>query len=283
MTLDENWFSEPHQDTAFSLRITAKLHEEQTPFQKIEIYDTVGFGKLMVIDGCVMLTDRDNFIYHEMIAHPVLFSHHAPRRVLIIGGGDCGTLREVLKHAGVQQVTQVDIDERVTRLAEQFFPQLCDSNDDARARLLFDDGIAHVKNAEPGSIDVIIIDSTDPVGPAEGLFSTAFYRDCLRALGRGGLLVQQSESPLLHTDSIIRPMHDSLRNAGFLDAMTMHFPQASYPSGWWTATLAAKDATVEFQREEDAEALAFPTEYYNAAIHRAAAATPEFLRRKLFA
>lgn len=283
MTLDENWFSEPHQDTAFSLRITAKLHEEQTPFQKIEIYDTVGFGKLMVIDGCVMLTDRDNFIYHEMIAHPVLFSHHAPRRVLIIGGGDCGTLREVLKHPGVQQVTQVDIDERVTRLAERFFPQLCDSNDDARARLLFDDGIAHVKNAEPGSIDVIIIDSTDPVGPAEGLFSTAFYRDCLRALGRGGLLVQQSESPLLHTDSIIRPMHDSLRTAGFLDAMTMHFPQASYPSGWWTATLAAKDATVEFQREEDAEALTFPTDYYNAAIHRAAAATPEFLRRKLFA
>jgi spermidine synthase len=283
MTLDENWFSEPHQDMAFSLRIRGKLHEEQTPFQKIEIYDTVGFGKLMVIDGCVMLTDRDNFIYHEMMSHPVLFSHPDPKNVLIIGGGDCGTLREVLKHDCVQQVTQVDIDERVTRLSEQYFPQLCESNGDPRARLLFDDGIAHVKNAEAGSIDVIIIDSTDPVGPAEGLFSTAFYRDCLRALGRNGLLVQQSESPLLHADSIIRPMHDSLRTAGFLDVLTLHFPQASYPSGWWTASIAAKDATVGFHREEAAEALAFPTEYYNVGIHRAAGATPEFLRRKLFA
>nr|WP_296750884.1 polyamine aminopropyltransferase [Thioalkalivibrio sp.] len=283
MTLDENWFSEPHMDMAFSLRIKGKLHEEQTPFQKIEIYDTVGFGKLMVIDGCVMLTDRDNFIYHEMMSHPVLFAHPNPRNVLIIGGGDCGTLREVLKHDCVQHATQVDIDERVTRLSEQYFPRLCESNGDPRANLLFDDGIAHVKNAEPGSIDVIIIDSTDPVGPAEGLFSTAFYKDCLRALGRDGLLVQQSESPLLHTDSIIRPMHDSLRQAGFLDVLTLHFPQASYPSGWWTASIAAKDATVNFHREEAAEALPFDTDYYNAAIQRAAAATPEFFRRKLFA
>jgi spermidine synthase len=203
--------------------------------------------------------------------------------VLIIGGGDCGTLREVLKHDDVERATQVDIDERVTRLAEEYFPLLCASNDDPRARLLFDDGIAHVKNAAPGSIDVIIIDSTDPVGPAEGLFSTAFYEDCLRALGRDGLLVQQSESPLLHTDSIIRPMHDSLRGAGFLDVMTLHFPQASYPSGWWTASIASKDATVCFHREAAAEELPFATDYYNAAIHRAAGATPEFLRRKLFA
>ena len=283
MTLDENWFSEPHQDMAFSLRIKGKLHEEQTPFQKIEVYDTVGFGKLMVIDGCVMLTDRDNFIYHEMMAHPVLFAHPNPKNVLIIGGGDCGTLREVLKHDCVQRATQVDIDERVTRVSERFFPQLCESNGDPRAELRFDDGIAYVKNAQPGTIDVIIIDSTDPVGPAEGLFSTAFYTDCLRALGRDGLLVQQSESPLLHTDSIIRPMHDSLRAAGFLDVLTLHFPQASYPSGWWTASIAAKDATVGFHREEAAEELPFHTEYYNAAIQRAAAATPEFFRRKLFA
>ncbi|MFN4262566.1 MAG: polyamine aminopropyltransferase [Thioalkalivibrionaceae bacterium] len=282
MTLDQNWFSEPHQDSAFSLRINAKLHEEQTPFQKIEIYDTVGFGKLMVIDGCVMLTDRDNFVYHEMMSHPVLYSHNAPKKVVIIGGGDCGTLREVLKHPEVEHAVQVDIDERVTRLAEQFFPSLCESNDDPRAELLFDDGIAYVKNAEPGSIDVIIIDSTDPVGPAEGLFSKAFYQDCIRALGRDGLLVQQSESPLLHTDTIIKPMHDSLRSAGFLDVLTLHFPQVSYPSGWWTCSIASKDAPVSFLREEAAEDKPFETEYYNAAIHRAAGATPEFLRRKLF-
>jgi spermidine synthase len=282
MSLDSHWFTEIHQDTAFSLRMKEKLHEEQTPFQKIEIYETEGFGTLMVIDGCVMLTDRDNFIYHEMMSHPVLYAHADPKNVLIIGGGDCGTLREVLKHPEVKQATQVDIDERVTRLAEKYFPELCESNDDPRAKLLFDDGIRFVQDAEPGSLDVIIIDSTDPVGPAEGLFSTAFYRDCIKALGPGGLLVQQSESPLLHTDSIIRPMHDSLRAAGFLDVLALHFPQCSYPSGWWTATMACKDAPVTFLREEQAENKPFETLYYNATIQRAASACPEFFRKKLY-
>jgi spermidine synthase len=167
-------------------------------------------------------------------------------------------------------------------MAEKYFPELCESNDDPRAKLLFDDGIAYVQDAEPGSLDVIIIDSTDPVGPAEGLFSTAFYRDCIRALGAGGLLVQQSESPLLHTDSIIRPMHDSLRTAGFVDVLALHFPQCSYPSGWWTATMACKDAPVTFLREEAAERKPFETLYYNAAIQRAAGACPEFFRKKLY-
>ncbi|WP_018876577.1 polyamine aminopropyltransferase [Thioalkalivibrio sp. ALE31] len=283
MALDNNWFSEPHEDMALSLRIKQKLHEEQTPYQKIEIYETEAFGNLMVIDDCVMLTGRDNFIYHEMMSHPVLYSHSAPKNVVIIGGGDCGTLREVLKHDEVEHAVQVDIDERVTRLSEQYFPELCDANNDPRAELLFDDGVQYLKDAAPGSIDVIIVDSTDPVGPAEGLFSTAFYKDCVKALGPDGLLVQQSESPLLHTDSIIRPMHDSLRAANFIDALTLHFPQATYPSGWWTCTIAAKDCPVSFLREEAAEELPFITHYYNAAIHRAAGATPEFFRRKLFA
>ena len=283
MALDDTWFSEPvpEHGTAFSLKIKKKLHEEQTPFQKIEVYETETFGNLMVIDGCTMVSSRDNFIYHEMMAHPVLFSHAAPKRVLIIGGGDCGTLREVLKHPEVEQATQVDIDERVTRTSERFFPELCESNGDPRARLAFADGIKWVKDAEPGSLDVIIVDSTDPVGPAEGLFGLPFFQDCFRALGPGGLLVQQSESPLLHTDKIIKPLHDTLRAAGFLDTMTLHFPECIYPTGWWTATMACKDLPVMFAREEQAEDKVFETLYYNAAIHRACGATPEFLRKAL--
>ncbi len=245
------------------------------------VYATEAFGNLMVIDGYIMLTSRDNFLYHEMMTHPALFTHPDPRRVLIIGGGDCGTLREVLKHPGVETATQVDIDQEVTRAAERYFPELCEANGDPRARLRFDDGIAWVQNAEPGSYDVIIVDSTDPVGPAEGLFAEPFFRNCHRVLGTVGVLVQQSESPLFHLDTILVPLHRNLRTAGFADTHTLHFPQCVYPSGWWTATLARKSGRVADFRAADAAAKPFATEYYNAEIHHAALATPEFMRRAL--
>ena len=272
-----NWFTEVCEKggSAFSLRVRKKLHEEQSPFQHIEIWETTDFGNLMVIDGFVMLSSRDNYLYHEMMSHPALFTHPDPERVVIIGGGDCGTLREVLKHPGVEHVLQVDIDERVTRLSEEYFPELCSSNHDPRAELYFGDGIRWVKDAAPGNIDLVIVDSTDPIGPAEGLFSEAFYRDCHRALGEAGLIVQQSESPLLHYESIIQPMHKSMRAAGFSDSVSLQFPQPVYPSGWWTAILAGKQSVVEF-RQEDARAKAFATRYYNAAIHNGALAQPEF-------
>ena len=153
MTTNDNWYIEHFQPTgsAIGYRITGKLDEVQSPFQKIEIYDTTDWGKLMIIDGAVMLTTRDNFFYHEMISHPALFTHAAPKRVVIIGGGDCGTLREVLKHPGVESATQCDIDEQVTRMSEKYFPELCESNGDARAELLFDDGVAYMANCRPAA------------------------------------------------------------------------------------------------------------------------------------
>jgi spermidine synthase len=272
-----DWFTEVCKDagSAFSLQVRKKLHTEQSPYQLIEIWETTGFGNLMTIDGFVMLTSRDNFLYHEMMSHPALFTHPNPKRVVIIGGGDCGTLHEVLKHPGVEHALQVDIDELVTRLSEQYFPELCVSNNDPRAELYFGDGIQWIKEAAPGSIDLVIVDSTDPIGPAEGLFSEAFFRDCHRALGDHGLIVQQSESPLLHYESIIQPMHKAMRAAGFIDSISLQFPQPVYPSGWWTATLAGKQSVSDF-REKDAQEKPFSTRYYNAAIHRAALAQPEF-------
>lgn len=282
MALDQNWFSEPCEEcgSAFSLRIQEKLHDEQTPYQRIEVYSTAKFGNLMAIDGFVMLTDRDNFVYHEMMSHPALFCHQAPKKVVIIGGGDCGTLREVLKHSEVEEAWQVEIDERVTRISEQYFPELCDSNDDPRAHFYFGDGIQWMKDAAPQSIDLIIIDSTDPIGPAEGLFSEPFYRDCHRALRSGGIVVQQSESPLLHM-RIIKPMHKAMRGAGFDQTRTLHYFQCSYPSGWWSATMARKGDDLQAFREQDVERRAFDTRYYNAEIHRAAFAAPEFFKREL--
>jgi spermidine synthase len=280
MGLDDDWITEICEDggSAFALKGRGRLFERQSPFQKVEVFDTETYGKLMLIDGCTMVSTRDNFLYHEMMTHPVLFAHRAPRRVAIIGGGDCGTLREVLKHPEVEKAVQIDIDEVVTRAAEQHFPELCESNDDPRAELLFIDGIQWMKDAAPGSLDVIIVDSTDPIGPGEVLFTPAFYGACHRALDQGGLLIQQSESPLIHM-AIIERMYRSLRGAAFVDARTLFFPQPIYPTGWWSATIGAKDTPLDGFRADDAAGRAFETVYYNEEIHRAAFAEPEFFRR----
>lgn len=282
MALDDHWFTEKCEEagSAFSLKVSDKLHEERTAFQHIEIYATERFGRLMTIDGYVMLSERDNFFYHEMMAHPALYTHAAPGQVLIVGGGDCGTLRETLKHESVNAVTQVEIDERVTRLAEQYFPELCASNDDPRVDLVFGDGIKWVADAEPDSYDLIIVDSTDPIGPAAGLFSEPFYRDCHRALRTGGIIVQQSESPLFHMN-LINSMRRAMRGGGFSDVLTLNFPQCVYPSGWWSATMGGKSATLVNIREPDIIDKPFDTSYYNLAIHLAAMAQPEYFRREL--
>lgn len=277
------WFHEAHDysGSAIGFRVTRQLHAEQTPFQNIEIWESTDWGNVMVIDGCMMVTGRDNFLYHEMMAHPVLFTHPRAKRVVIIGGGDCGTLREVLRHPGVEQATQIDIDEMVTRLSEKYFPELCESNNDPRAELLFIDGVKWMRECDAGSIDVIIVDSTDPVGPAEGLFKADFFRDCHRVLRDGGIIVQQSESPLLHSDSIIRDLHVNMREAGFTSTQTLPFPQPCYPSGWWSCTMAGKGTDVTRFREEDAAAKPFETQYYTADIHRGALTLPPFMKKAL--
>jgi spermidine synthase len=277
--LNDGWFTEVFQDhgTAFSLKVKKKLHEERTGFQKLEIWETETFGNLMVLDGCVMLTSRDNFLYHEMMTHPALFTHRDPRKVAIVGGGDCGTLKEVLKHPGVEEAWQVEIDERVTRVSEEYFPELCESNTDPRANFFFGDGIQWIRDIAPDSLDIIIIDSTDPVGPAEGLFALDFYRDCMLALRDGGIVVQQSESPLLHTNTIIKNIHDDMKKAGFDHVCTLPFPQPVYPTGWWSCTMAGKEKPVVYFREEDADQRPFVTRYYNADIHRGALAMPQFM------
>jgi len=247
MSQQPSWFTEAHQASGSSIgyRVEKLLHAEKTPFQTIEIYQTTDWGNLMVIDGCVMLTSRDNFLYHEMMTHPALFTHARAKRVVIIGGGDCGTLREVLKHEEVESAVQVEIDERVTRLAEEYFPELCDANHDPRAQLLFIDGIKYMAEAEPESLDLIIVDSTDPVGPAEGLFNAAFYASCHKALRHGGILVQQSESPIAHLE-LIKSMRSAMRTAGFAAVKTLPFPQPCYPP--WRARAATWPASASAVR-----------------------------------
>jgi len=276
-----NWLYENFESagSAIGFRVTRKLDEVQSPFQKIEIFESTDWGNVMLIDGAMMVTTRDNFLYHEMVSHPALFTHADPKHVVIIGGGDCGTLREVLRHPGVQKAVQCDIDEQVTRMAEKYFPELCESNGDARAEVLFDDGIAYMANCAPGSVDIVIVDSTDPVGPAEGLFNKSFYESCFRALKDDGILVQQSESPLVHLE-LINAMRDEMRKAGFTTFQTLPFPQPCYPTGWWSCTLARKSGGFDF-READARAKTFRTKYYSADLHKGAQVLQPFVAEAL--
>jgi spermidine synthase len=269
-----DWFTETCREagTAMSWSIDEHVAHVETEYQVIDIFKTTHWGYLMAIDGFVMLTSRDNFLYHEMLVHPALFSHPDPRDALIIGGGDCGTLREVLGHRGVQSVLQCEIDEEVTRLAERFFPELCERNDDPRAKLMFDDGLALIRDTEPGSLDVIIVDSTDPIGPAEGLFGPDFVAHCFSALRDGGILVQQSESPLIH-GRLIDGIRQNMQRAGFAAICTLGFPQPCYPSGWWSATQARKHGLLAPPDPERVADSGIETRYYSAELHRGALAT----------
>lgn len=282
MSGDNKFFTEifAASGSAFGLAINKKLDEVKSPFQHIEMFETTHFGNLMVIDGVIMLSSRDNFLYHEMLSHPVLFTHDKPKNVVIIGGGDCGTLREVLKHPDIETVTQIDIDEQVTRMSEKYFPELCASNNDPRATLKFADGIKYMQEAAAESIDVIIVDSTDPIGPGEGLFNRAFYDSCRKALKPNGILVQQSESPLIHMP-LLSDMRQAMSDVGFAALQTLLFPQMVYPSGWWTCTLARKEGEFNGFRETDAEQASFSTEYYNVEVHKAASAWPNFMKKAL--
>ena len=278
---NKNWVTEicTASGSAFSLAYTEKLHDEQSSFQHIEIYQTEHFGRLLMIDGYTMLSQKDNFIYHEMMTHPALFSHPKPRHVAIVGGGDCGTLKEVAKHHCVEKITQIEIDERVTRLSEQFFPELCTANNDPRAHFEFCDAIQWMQDATENSIDIVIVDSTDPIGPAAGLFKQSFYTNCLRALRPGGIVVQQSESPLIHWELITQPMQAEMQSAGLDCVNTLFFPLPIYPTGWWSATLAT-EKELHLVRDKQAKALNFETSYYNYAIHLGAFSMPSFLKTK---
>ncbi len=276
---NSSWFTEVAENIgcAFSLVTSSLLHQEKSAYQNIEIYETKKFGNLMVLDGFIMLSSRDNFLYHEMMSHPALYSHAHPKHVAIVGGGDCGTLQQVAQHSCVEKITQIEIDERVTRLAEQYFPELCTSNNDSRAHFEFTDAIEWMRNAPANSVDLIIVDSTDPIGPAEGLFQKQFYQHCHNALTDNGLLIQQSESPLVHSESIIRPMHKEMKAGGFKQTKTLFFPQPVYPTGWWSATMAGKN-DIQLIRDRDAREPEFKTKYYNYDIHLSAFAMPSFLQ-----
>ncbi|WP_410474455.1 polyamine aminopropyltransferase [Guyparkeria sp. TX1] len=261
----------------FGIRATEKLLDEQTPYQHLEVWRTEHWGNLMLLDGVMMLSSLENFVYHEMMSHPALQTHANPRNVVIIGGGDCGTLTEVLKHREVESVVQIDIDEAVTRAAERFFPELTAHNDDPRVSLRFEDGVAWMRNAPAASVDVIIVDSTDPIGPGTGLFGPDFLADCHRVLREDGIMVGQSESPFYHMPLML-DYHRAMKAAGFAERRSLLFPQPVYPGGSITGTLARKSGPLDEIRPL-ADDVA--TRFYRTELHRGLLAIPPFMQEAL--
>ncbi|MCL6447719.1 MAG: polyamine aminopropyltransferase [Armatimonadetes bacterium] len=267
------WFTELQTpDMALSCRTKTMLHYEKTPFQELAVYDTVQFGRMLVLDDVIQTTVNDEFVYHEMITHVALNTHPSPRRVLVIGGGDGGTIREIVKHRVVEKATLVEIDGRVIEAAKRFFPEISCALDDPRVEVIIDDGIRHVREHR-GVYDLIIVDSTDPVGPAEGLFSAAFYRDVFEALTADGLFVAQTESPFFNGDLITRVFKDI---AGLFPVARLYLACVpTYPGGLWTFTLGSKKYD-----PLQVEATGLPelgTRYYSPAVHRSAFILPPFV------
>lgn len=276
--IEDGWYHEESVGAVRqSYRVEHVIHEEDTEYQRIAVLDTPFFGKVMTLDGIVMLTERDEFIYHEMLVHVPLCSLPSPKRVLIVGGGDCGCLREALKHPELEEVVQVDIDKRVTEVSAEHFDWVDSCRRDPRATLLFEDGARYIRE-NPRSFDLIVVDSTDPKGFALDLFIQDFYRQVGAALKAGGVMTAQTESPHWSTD-MVGAIYEELR-AAFPSVSAYLASVPSYASGLWTLAYASSHprAPVNSLR---ARGVASSCRYYNAQVHEAAFALPNFVRDAL--
>ncbi|MEZ4452069.1 MAG: polyamine aminopropyltransferase [Nannocystaceae bacterium] len=269
------WFYEHYKDrSATGIRLDRLVHAEQSAYQSIKVYETVGHGRLLTLDDLVMLTELDEFVYHELLTHLPLCAHPRPERVLVVGGGDGGTVRECLRHPEVAEVVLCEIDERVTRVCQAHIPSVAGDVDDPRVTLVFADAIAYVRE-HPGAFDAILVDSTEPEGPAAGLFARDFFVDLRRALRPGGVISAQTESPFYAADTV-RAAFTGLRTV-FAEVHAYYGAIPTYPSGCWTFALASDTRTPA--DVDAARATALGGRYVNEGVIRGAFLLPEFIRR----
>jgi spermidine synthase len=270
------------QNNSYPVKIGVEIvdHVESIngPFEQLDIYHTAQCGTMLVLDGAIQLTQWDNNAYHEMIAHVPLMAHPNPKRLLIIGGGDGGALTEVLKHPNIKEVVLCDIDEHVVILSQKYFPEFAASFADPRVTVVIDDGAEYIKNFTH-YFDVILVDASDPEGPACVLYSRAFYQDLYAALTTDGILVAQAESPFFHTD-LIKEWHTRNQDL-FTHAAYYYALVPTYPSGVIGFTYCAKKYphTTAFANNH---ALPQGLQYYTPEIHAASFVLPKFLQEKLY-
>jgi len=280
--MDDLWYSEYHaKDVRFSIRVTRQLHWEKSDYQEISVFESPEFGRFLTLDGIMMLTERDEFIYHEMIVHPALAVSPDIRRVLVIGAGDGGVARELTKYPGIERIDVVEIDERVAAVCKEFLPQTACGFRDARVNLIFQDGLKFVRRTEQ-TYDLIIVDSTDPFGPGEVLFTREFYGNCRRALTERGILVNQHESPFYREDADAMTAAHRLIGQVFPESFVYQAHIPTYPSGHWLFGFASASLDpVADLRADEWNALNIPTRYYNTDLHRGAFALPTYVKELL--
>jgi spermidine synthase len=273
------WFYEHYRDvSAVGIHTTALVHAERSAYQSIAVHETAAHGRLLTIDDMVMLTELDEFVYHDLLTHVPLCVHANPREVLVVGGGDGGTVREVLEHDCVEHVVLCEIDERVTRVCQTHIPSLAGALDDPRVELVFADAAAYVAN-QRGRFDAILVDSTEPIGPAAALFGEAFFRDLKAALRPGGVISTQAESPF-YAPEVVRELFGTIRRV-FAQVHGYFGVIPTYPGGGWVFCLASDERGPEHVDLERAAAL--NCRYYSPAIATGAFALPAFITTLLHA
>ncbi|MFD1928039.1 polyamine aminopropyltransferase [Sporosarcina siberiensis] len=276
------WYTEEHTPgVRLSMKIEQHLYSGQSEFQKIDVLQTTEFGKLLTLDGLVMLTEKDEFIYHDMIVHVPMATNPNIKKVLVIGAGDGGTVRELTKYETIEQIDMVEIDKMVVDVCQEFIPLTASKLTDPRVNLFFEDGLKFVRTKE-NEYDLIIVDSTDPFGPGEGLFTKEFYGNCYNALNEDGILVNQHESPFYaeYALSMQRAHNRIVEFFPNCHVYQAHIP--TYPSGHWLFGFASK----KFDPIKDLDvaawnALDLKTKYYNTEIHVGSFALPNYVKEQL--
>lgn len=270
----ELWFTEKQTEHfGITARIVRTHHTEQTEFQKLDMVETAEFGNMLILDGMVMTTQKDEFVYHEMVTHPALNTHPNPKHVLVVGGGDGGAIREVLKHPSVEKAVLVEIDGKVIECSKKYLPEIAGKLDDPRVEVLVDDGFMHIHNHK-NAYDVIMVDSTEPVGPAAKLFERGFYQGIYEALKDEGIFVAQTDNPWFKGDLIKKVFADVKEIFPITRLYTANIP--TYPSGLWTFTLGSKKYDPLQVKVEEIKEL--DTKYYTPELHHAAFVLPRFVR-----
>lgn len=279
------WVIDSNDKMALSIRIRECLFKEQSPYQTVEVFDTYGNGKMLTIDRMVMCTEADEASYHDMLVHVPMLTHPNVKDVLVIGAGDGGTIRELVRHPEIDRITMVEIDEVVVRAAKEFLPTISSALEHPKLNLLIDDGIKFVKEAKDESYDLIIIDSSDPVGPSEGLFSKSFYQDVHRCLRLGGVVTVQSESPIFNPKAFVE-LNQCLKEVFGVDRVHCYLVFIPmYPTGMWSLTYCSKQGPHPIEDLDYNRAAQFAKDrdlrYYNADVHKAAFCLPTYIQKML--